>query len=106
MFFSVLLTLLHGGVGDLVGLLRALPDGVVDGGLVLQEVGADDAVVDHGRPLQGRHAVQQERALQERGGNHSFTDKAGLSRWSGLCDRSFSKNDRLTGHDRSRRPQI
>ena len=68
----MLLTLLHGGVGDLVGLLRALPDGVVDGGLVLQEVGADHAVVDHGGALQRRHAVQQERALREEG-NKPFT---------------------------------
>ena len=45
------------------------PDGVVDGGLVLEEVGPDDAVVDDGGALQGGHAPQQEGALQARRGN-------------------------------------
>ena len=59
------LGLLDGGVGDLGGHARALPDGVVDGGLVLEEVGSDDARVDDRGALQGRHAPQEERALQE-----------------------------------------
>ena len=41
------------------------PDGVVDGGLVLEEVGPDDAVVDDGGALEGGHAPQEEGALRE-----------------------------------------
>ena len=40
------------------------PDGVVDGGLVLEEVGPDDAVVDDGGALEGGHAPQEEGALR------------------------------------------
>ena len=60
---GVVLGLLDGGVGDLADMRGPLPDGVVDGGLVLEEVGPDDAVVDDRGALEGGHAPQEEGAL-------------------------------------------
>ncbi len=57
--------LIEGRVGELGKAVGALLHDIVDHVLVLEEIGQDDALVDDGRALHGRHAPQEEGALDQ-----------------------------------------